>query len=122
MSESSVLFFEIWNQGNGSWTARLRETQHFEHPVGNVTETLLSDKLEHSAVGQFGSVFEAEHERVLVFGAHQMVQFVQGRGWKDDFVSLFDVLPESKRSWIDSQSAYSKFYSLKNEGRPPGLS
>jgi hypothetical protein len=108
-----MLLLHILDQSNsGIWTC-LWKFQHLEHPLRNVTKTLLGDKLKNTAICHFWAIFYAKNHRVFVATTHHEVKFVKGRSGKQDFIAFVYVLTIGKWSRIHSQPKLNNIYSLK---------
>lgn len=92
MPYTTMLLLHVLDQSNSAIWTRLWKFQHLEHPLRNITETFLSDKLKDTAICHFRAIFYAENHRVFVATAHHEVKLVKSRSRKQDFIAFVYVL------------------------------
>lgn len=66
--------------------------------------TFLGDEFQHTAISKPVSILDTEAHGSLVSGNGVTVELVQSRCWQQNLVTLFNILSESKRCWVNAKS------------------
>lgn len=96
MPDAIMFPLHVSYQGYGGRCSGLWKFKHGEHPVGDVTESLLSYELEYTTIGHPGSILQTKYHWIFIAATHHEMQFIKGGRRKQDLITLLDILSKGE--------------------------